>query len=294
MSYLRNLEPGQSCEVHIYDVEAGSDQIIYTSTDTLFEAPNWTKTGDLILNGNGVLWRLPSTGATSPTEIKISGVPELNNDHVLSPDHESIYISAYDDWHIYKAPIVGGSAKRVTREREHAMHFLHGVNAAETLLAYVELRLDSPNIFTDGRIHLQNMLTGEDRVLVNGDGPEDGSEFSVDDQWVYFNSVHFTPGTAQITRAKTDGSEFERLTFDDRVNWFPHTSPNGQLWAYLSYPPGTAGHPANLPVEIRLVSDQNWRQPRIAVQLFGGQGTINVNSWSPDSNRFAYVSYPLG
>jgi hypothetical protein len=29
------------------------------------------------------------------------------------------------------------------------------------------------------------------------------------------------------------------------------------------------------------------------VDLFGGQGTINVNSWAPDSRRFAFVRYEL-
>jgi TolB protein len=292
MSFLRNLSQGQRCEVHVIDVETKLDTLLFATDQVLFEAPNWTKNGDLILNGNGVLWRLPSGGG-EPSEIKISGVPELNNDHVLSPDHQSIYVSAYDDWHIYKAPLTGGSAIRVTQEREHAMHFLHGVNTDETLLAYVQLMLNDKDVFANGRIHLQNLLTGEDRVLVNGDGPEDGSEFSVDGRWVYFNSEHFSLGTAQICRARLDGTEFERLTFNDRVNWFPHSSPDGTTWVYLSYPAGTAGHPADLPVEIKLVQHDQWQNATNLVSLFGGQGTINVNSWSPDSKKVAYISYPL-
>lgn len=294
MSFLRNLADGQRCEVHIFDVEARQDRLIYTSNEVLFEAPNWTKTGDLILNGNGVLWKLPSDGLGEPIEIQISGVPDLNNDHVLSPDHESVYVSAFHDWHIYKAPIAGGEATRVTREREHAMHFLHGVNADESMIAYVQLMLNAEDIFSSGRIHLQNIKTGEDRALVNGDGPEDGSEYSADGDWIYFNSEHFTPGAAQICRARIDGSDFGQLTFDERVNWFPHISPDGKHWVYLSYPAGTSGHPADLPVELKLVLGDDWQSAETVVQLFGGQGTINVNSWSPDSRRFAYVSYPVG
>ena len=293
MSFLRILAPGQRCEVHVIDVGTKLDTLVYATDQVLFEAPNWTKNGDLILNGDGVLWSLPSDGGVEPEKIEISGVPELNNDHVLASDHESIYVSAYDDWHIYKAPLTGGSAIRVTQQREHAMHFLHGVNPDETLLAYVQLMLNAPDIFANGRIHLQNILTGEDRVLVNGDGPEDGSEFSVDGKWVYFNSEHYSLGTAQICKARLDGTEFERLTYDDRVNWFPHSSPDGKTWVYLSYPAGTAGHPADFPVEIKLVQHDDWQNSTTLVSLFGGQGTINVNSWSPDSKRIAYVSYPL-
>jgi Tol biopolymer transport system component len=294
MSFLRNLVEGQRCEVRVFNVETLEDHLVYRTNDVLFEAPNWTATGDLILNGNGVLWRLPSDGRSEPIEIKIIGVPELNNDHVLSPDHKWVYVSAFDDWHIYKAPISGGQATRVTKERENAMHFLHGINSDESQLAYVHLQLNAEDIFTSGRIHLQDIKTGEDRVLVNGDGPEDGSEFSVDGEWIYFNSEHFTPGTAQICRARLDGTDFERLTSDQFVNWFPHQSPDGKQWVYLSYPAGTGGHPADLPVEIKLVKNENWLEPDSVVQLFGGQGTINVNSWSPDSKRFAYVCYPIG
>ena len=61
----------------------------------------------------------------------------------------------------------------------------------------------------------------------------------------------------------------------------------------MSFPPGTTGHPPNLAVELRLVSDGNWETPRTLVKLLGGQGTCNVNSWAPDNTRFAYAAYPL-
>ncbi|MEY5057991.1 MAG: hypothetical protein RI987_795, partial [Actinomycetota bacterium] len=227
--------------------------------------------------------------------IEITGVPNLNNDHVLSPDHQNIYVSANDDWHIYKAPSRGGQAVKITTDVADQLHFLHGVSFDETELAYVQLRLDAEDVFNSGRIHVLNLTTGEDRVLVNGDGPEDGSEYSIDDQWIYFSTENFSsePGHAQIGRARRDGSEFEQLTFDDRVNWFPHQSLDGQFWVYLSYPTGTIGHPADLPVELKLVRNGDWQNAETLVQLFGGQGTINVNSWSPNGNKFAYVAYPI-
>ncbi len=285
----------QRCEVHIFDVETGIDELVFSTTQILLEAPNWHRDGHLILNGNGTLWALRPEVGSHIEPIEISGVPNLNNDHVLSPDHKSIYVSANDDWHIYKAPASGGQAVRITKDVANQLHFLHGVSFDETELAYVQLRLDAEDIFNSGRIHVLNLATGEDRVLVNGDGPEDGSEYSIDDLWIYFSTENFSskPGHAQIARARRNGSGFEQLTFDGRVNWFPHQSLDGKFWVYLSYPTGTIGHPADLPVELKLVRNDDWMNAETVVQLFGGQGTINVNSWSPNGSKFAYVAYPV-
>jgi TolB protein len=285
----------QRCEVHVFDVETGIDELVYSTTEILLEAPNWHRDGHLILNGNGTLWALRPEAGSLIEPVEITGVPNLNNDHVLSPDHKNIYVSANDDWHIYKAPASGGQAVRVTIEAANQLHFLHGVSFDETELAYVQLRLDAEDVFSSGRIHVLNLASGEDRVLVNGDGPEDGSEYSIDDQWMYFSTENFSssPGHAQIARARRDGSDFEQLTFDKQVNWFPHQSLDGQFWVYLSYPTGTIGHPADLPVRLKLVRNDDWKNAETVVELFGGQGTINVNSWSPNGNKFAYVAYPM-
>lgn len=291
MSFVRKLQEKQLCQVHVHDVLTGQDRVIFTTDEILLEAPNWHKDGYLILNGDGVLWKLDSENPVQLEQISIQGLPELNNDHVLSPDHSNIYMSAYDDWQIYRAPTEGGQAVRVTSNEPGAMYFLHGVSPDESELAYIRIQRDSDMPFSGGRVHLLNLSTGEDRALVNGDGAEDGSEYSIDGEWVYFNTEHFTPGQAQIARARRDGSDFEQLTFDDRVNWFPHQSLDGKYWVYLSYPPGTQGHPADLPVELKLVERHDWRNPKRVNGFNGGQGTINVNSWCPYSPVFAYVSY---
>ncbi len=285
----------QTCEVHVFNVLTGVDTLVFSSTDLMLEAPNWHTDGHLILNGGGTLWALEPKLGAALKPIQIEGVPSLNNDHVLSPDHQNIYVSANDDWHIYKAPSAGGQAVKITADAPEALHFLHGVSFDEAELAYVRLSANSPDVFKSGRIHTLSLATGVDRVLVNGDGPEDGCEYSVDNQWIYFNSEHFSqlPGHAQICRARPDGSDFEQLTFDERVNWFPHQSLDGQFWVYLSYPEATIGHPANLPVQLKLVRNQDWQSAETIVELFGGQGTINVNSWNPHDSLFAYVSYPL-
>ena len=123
--------------------------------------------------------------------------------------------------------------------------------------------------------------------------PVDGPEFSVDGKWIYFNgeAPSRQPGHVQIYRMRQDGSEVQQLTHDERVNWFPHCNPDGQRVAYLSYPLGTEGHPPDRAVELRIMNSEGGEM-RSLVACWGGQGTINVNSWAPDSQCFAYVAYP--
>ncbi|MEV6347517.1 hypothetical protein [Actinoplanes sp. NPDC051851] len=261
--------------------------LLHTGTTTLFEAPNWTPSDELILNGDGLLWSLPADGSADPRQIPLSGVPELNNDHVLSPDGVSIYLSA-NDWHLYRAPLAGGEARRITSGTSR-MHFLHGVSPDDAVLAYVGIDQQDWSTASVWTVHTDG--THGTRLTAPG-GVDDGPEFTPDGEWIYFNTERFSPN-AQIARIRPDGTALERLTVDDRVNWFPHVAPDGSRAVYLSYPPGTRGHPADLPVELRLVDADNWRTPHTAVALPGGQGTVNVNSWSPDSASFAYVDYPF-
>jgi Tol biopolymer transport system component len=133
---------------------------------------------------------------------------------------------------------------------------------------------------------------GTDRRLLDSAKPSDGPEYSPDGRWIYFSSELGSPeaGHAQIFRMNRDGDKIRQLTFDDRVNWFPHVAPNGKTLVYLSYPAGTIGHPPDKDVIIRSLSCEGQAMKDI-VAFHGGQGTINVNSWAPDSRRFAYVEY---
>ncbi|HOC13123.1 MAG TPA: biopolymer transporter Tol [Propionicimonas sp.] len=288
----RELAAGQVCEVHTYDLRTATDSVVYVDTERLFEAPNWTPDDRLILNGDGLLWTLPADGSAPPTEIPLVGAPELNNDHVLAPDGENIYLSG-NDRHLYVAPLAGGETRRVTRDRGSLMHFLHGVSPDGTTLAYVNI--DPTQGWGCVNLHTVGVDGSDDREVLPGWGPDDGPEYSVDGEWLYFNTERFstTPGHAQIARVRPDGTEFTQLTFDERVNWFPHTAPGGRHWVYLSFPAGTLGHPADLTVQLRLVVRDAWADAVTVAELPGGQGTINVNSWSPDGTRFAYVAYPF-
>ncbi|HEX3010245.1 MAG TPA: transporter, partial [Bacteroidales bacterium] len=129
---------------------------------------------------------------------------------------------------------------------------------------------------------------GEETRLTTTLGLDDGPEYSSDGKYIYFNSVR--TGLMQCYRMKPDGSAQEQLTFDEYHNWFPHPSPNRKWVVFLTYNKDVEGHPANKNVMLRLIS-YNGGTPDLLTKLFGGQGTINVHSWSPDSKKFAFVSY---
>jgi TolB protein len=293
----RELLHNQTCQIWIHDIASNENSLLLETNDILLEAPNWTLQGEaLILNGAGVLWRLPLADPKLQ-KIEINSVPPLNNDHVLDPDGEQIFLSAYDDWQLYRAPLTGGRASRVTGQEgpKGLLHFLHGVSPNGQRLAFVgveaeeikgSLRFISAEIYTiktDGTDY---------QKITHGGVPADGPEYSPDGNWLYFNTETFSKN-AQIARMRPGGSDLTQLTFGKTVNWFPHISPDGQTAVYLAYPPGTKGHPADLHVELMVVRDGLWQQASSAAKLSGGQGTINVNSWSPDNRRFAYVAYPF-
>ena len=271
----------------------GLDQTVLLEADEVIEAPNWTPDGrHLIFNAGGELWQLPADGSGPCEKIDTGTVRDLNNDHVLSPDGQTIYGSD-NDGHIYAFPIGGGSARRVSNAHSTPHHYyLHGISPDGLTLAYVAVEGPPER----RRI---NMFTipaagGPDTQLSDVDYPNDGPEYSPDGQWIYFSSERAAtqPGHAQCFRMRPDGTGIEQLTFDERVNWFPHVSPDGRAIVFISYPRGTTGHPPNKQVILRFMHADGSGQRDIAAFL-GGQGTINVNSWAPDSGHFAYVAYPM-
>ncbi|MFC9769952.1 MULTISPECIES: TolB family protein [unclassified Pseudarthrobacter] len=286
----RTLQPGQRSEVWIASV-TGEAELLYSSDDVLFEAPNWTLDGTaLVLNGNGKLWTLDVAGG-HPVEVPLTGVPDLNNDHVLAPDGTSIFLSA-NDGHIYRASLAGGAATRITEE-DGTFHFLHGVSPDGRELAYVSI--EAGDFTQPGRLMTIASDGGATASVDVGPGHCDGPEYSPDGKWLYLNTESFStaPGHAQLARVQSDGTGFEQLLSSDSVDWFPHLSPDGRLATYIRFPRGTEGHPADLPVAVVLVSTGDWTSPLHTWPLLGGQGTLNVNSWSPDSARIAFVAYPL-
>ena len=287
----RTLQPGQTAELSIFDLASGETKAIF-STDIVIEAPNWTVDGSaLIFNAGGELWSISPDGDDAPVKIETGTLRDLNNDHVLSPDGRLIFVSS-DDGHLYVVPIKGGDPVRVSNQHDGPFHYyLHGISPDGTTLSYVGVEGSGAG----RRINLFTIPAsgGEDVRLTDIDKPNDGPEYSPDGQWIYFNSemAAEVPGHAQIFRMRADGSGIEQLTDDARVNWFPHLAPDGSTLVYISYPPGTTGHPADKDVILRQM-DPEGGPVRDLIGFNGGQGTINVNSWAPDSRRFAFVAYP--
>ncbi len=292
---MRQLKPRQTSELVVAKVDGSMPAVVFETTD-LIEAPNWTPDGRwLIYNAKGRLYRISPDGAKGPTLIDSGPLDDLNNDHLISPDGVWIYVSA-DDGHLYRISTAGGSPTRVSDDHgpdRDFRYFLHGISPDGGTLAYVGLEIIAGDVST--RICTIPAAGGEDRVLTDGTCPVDGPEYSPDGQWIYFNSEAAAkkPGHAQVFRMRCDGQGLEQLTDDARVNWFPHLSANGKHMVYLSYPTGTIGHPPDHAVIIRLTAPDSSGFTQDIDAFNGGQGTINVASWAPNSQAFAYVRYPF-
>jgi TolB protein len=288
----RTLRPGQRTEVWIAPVGGGPPELVFSTSTVLLEAPNWAPDGrGLLLNGDGLLWRLNLGPESELKPVPIEDLPPINNDHVLDAKRGLIYLSA-DDGQIHAAPIEGGTAQRVTHDPSRN-HFLHGVSPDGATLAFVEL--PRGNFSVPGRLALVLAAGGQTRYPQAGRSHLDGPEYSPDGRWLYLNTEEFASlaGHAQLARVPAEGGPLERLVESESVDWFPHLSPDGEFATYISFPPGTVGHPPDLNVEVRLVRTADWRQVVASFPLFGGQGSLNVNSWSPDGRRFAFVAYPV-
>ena len=269
------------------DVHTGTRTVL-KEFDYVIEAPNWTQDGRyLVYNSKGRMYTYElATGAIA--KIDTGFAIDCNNDHVLSPDNAELAIShaTNDDAtsRIYILPFTGGNPRLVT---EHGPSYLHGWSPDGTRLAYCAERggqYDVYSISVDGGLETQ---------LTNTPGLDDGPEYAPDGTAIWFNSTR--TGLMQIWRMGVDGSNPVQMVDEQANCWFPHVSPDGRWVVYITYDAHAVApnaHPANKQVELRLVSSDGGTSTSI-VKLFGGQGTMNVNSWSPDNRTIAFVSYRL-
>ncbi len=256
--------------------------------DHLIEAPNWTRDGKtLIYNAGGRIWAYDlKTGKQSVVD---SGFCTwCNNDHVLSPDGKSIAVSHHTvedgQSRIYIFPLAGGYPTLIT---PIAPSYLHGWSPDCSTLSYCAERNGEYDVYTIPAVG------GEETRLTDALGLNDGPEYSTDGRHIWFNSVR--SGLMQIYRMDADGRNVVRMTEEESNNWFPHVSPDGKWVVYIAYRKGDVApgsHPANKNVELRIMP-YDGGESRLLVSLFGGQGTINVNSWAPDSRNLAFVRYRL-
>jgi len=258
-------------------------QVVY-QTDSHIEAPNWTPDGKtLIYNSRGLLYKIPVAGGT-PELIPTGFAKRINNDHGISFDGKMLVISDGTETGrslIYTLPIEGGEPKKVT---SLSPSYWHGISPDGTTLCYCAERNGNYDVYT---IPVEG---GKETRLTTAEGLDDGPEYSPDGKYIYFNSVR--TGTMQIWRMKPDGSDQEQITTDKFNDWFAHPSPDGKWIVYVTFgtdvPAGS--HPPEKDVMLRIM-DLETKEVRVMARLFGGQGTINVPSWSPDSEHVAFVSY---
>jgi TolB protein len=261
---------------------ASADRRVSYVAQAHFEAPNWSRDGSYFLfNQDGGIYKLNVNGG-QPVRIDTGAQVKCNNDHGISPDGKLLAVSDSTENGkslVYTLPIGGGTPAKITSS---GPSYWHGWSPDGSTLAFVGQR--------DGDFDIYSIPVGggEERRLTTAPGLDDGSEYSPDGQWIYFNSER--TGHMQIWRMHPDGSGQEQVIQDETNDWFPHISPDGKWMTFIAYEKDVTGHPPDKDVRLNLMSLED-KKVKVLATLFGGQGTNNVPSWSPDSSKVAFVSY---
>jgi TolB protein len=274
--------------LYIYDLSSGKSELILTE-NRHFEAPNWSPDGSfLLINSQGKLEKISLKGEHLGI-LNTGDVQKNNNDHGYSFDGKTLFISSGKNdvkggsSFIFKVSAEGGSPEQIT---PLTPSYWHGVSPDGKYIVYCASRNGNFDVYK------MSVEGGEEIRLTDDESLDDGPEYSPDGKYIYFNS--YRSGMMQIWRMKPDGSDPEQMTFDAHSNWFAHIAPNNQVATVITYlEDQKQGHPFGKQVKLRLLDLETKALKDLTEEFYGGQGTINVPSWNPESTKFAYVRYAL-
>ncbi|PHN06825.1 TolB family protein [Flavilitoribacter nigricans] len=274
--------------LYIYNLKSGKSKLILEEKRH-FEAPNWSRDGKyLLINSGGKLERVSVKGKKLGV-LNTGSVQRANNDHGYSFDGETLFISSgkpeVEGWSsfIFKVSAEGGTPTQIT---PLSPSYWHGVSPDGQYVVYCAPREENYDVY---KMHVDG---GEEIRLTTTDGLDDGPEYSADGKYIYFNS--YRSGRMQIWRMKPDGADPEQMTFDEHSNWFAHPAPSSKVATIITYlEDQEQSHPFGRQVKLRLLDLETKAVTDLTEAFYGGQGTINVPSWNPKGNKFAYVRYAL-
>ncbi len=288
LSSLAQVKKDTTSYIQTLDIQTGKIDTIL-AINTHFEAPNWHPDNYLVLNSKGKIYTL-NLASKKVAELNTGSVTQCNNDHGISPDKKWLVVSHNDKSDpstksyksaLYVLPIAGGDPRKITSE---VPSFWHGWTPDSKTVAYCAERNGNYDIYTIG------VDGGTEKRLTSTEGLDDGPDYSPDGKYIYFNS--YRTGHMQIWRMLADGSKPEQLTFDENSNWFAHPSPDNNWIVFIAYTSDEKqAHLFGKNVKLRLMNTKTKALKDITPVFYGGQGTINVPSWSPDSQKIAFVSY---
>ena len=272
--------------LEVMDINSGHRKILYSVPGSI-QAPNWTRDGRYLIynSAEGLMYRY-DLKTNTPSQLKTGLAVNNNNDHVLSFDGKMLALSNYMGKHIstiFTLPVEGSDNPTKITSEDSGHSYMHSWSPDGKKLIFAGYRNKQYNLWSI------DIKTKKETRITHLTTIDDGPEYSPDGKWIYFNSVR--TGTMKIWRMKPDGSQPEQVTFDEYNDWFPHFSPDGKWIVFISFPkeidPTT--HPFYHKVTLKLMPASGG-VPKIVAYLYGGQGSINVPSWSPDSKRIAFVS----
>ena len=267
------------------ELDSRRSTVVYTAR-AQFQAPNWSRDGgSLLFNQDGILYSISADGQGTPQAINAGAATACNGSHGFSPDGKWLAITCTTPGHpgnrVYIIPSAGGAPRMVTANPDS---YFHSWSPDGKTILFTRPSHGSLNVYSipvDG---------SAETALTSGSGVSDDPDFSADGQHIYFNTDRW--GGMQIARMNPDGSYVEQVTFDNFKNWTPHPSPDGQSIVFLSYGPEVTTHASNKDVSLRVLSLAD-NKVRVLASLVGGNGSMNVPNWSPDSKRLAFVSFQM-